>query len=81
MRVDKFLNTVNILKKRSVAQDMCETGVVLINGTVAKSSKSVKIGDVITLNYIDTTKQYRVLEIPARKSVPKSQNEKYAVEV
>lgn len=81
MRVDKFLNTVNILKRRCIAQDMCETGVVFINGSVAKSSKNLRIGDVITLKYLEKTKQYKVLEIPTTKSIPKSQSEKYAIEL
>lgn len=81
MRIDKFLNAVNILKRRCIAQDMCETGVVFINGFVAKSSKNISIGDVITLKYLEKTKQYRVLEIPTTKSIPKSQSEKYAIEL
>ena len=45
MRVDKFLNTVNITKRRAISEDMCKSGVVSINGVVAKPSKEVKIGD------------------------------------
>ncbi|MGI0406968.1 S4 domain-containing protein [Helicobacter himalayensis] len=74
MRIDKFLNTTNILKRRAVAQDMCENGVVLVNGVVAKSSKEVKINDIITLRYLEYEKNYRVLDIPTTKSVPKAQS-------
>ncbi|PAF51924.1 hypothetical protein BKH42_07910 [Helicobacter sp. 13S00482-2] len=81
MRIDKFINTTNIVKKRSIAQDMCETGVVSINGIVAKSSRDVKIGDIIEIKYLETTKKYKVLQIPILKSIPKTKSEEYVIEV
>lgn len=81
MRVDKFINTTNIVKKRSIAQDMCENGVISINGVVAKSSRDVKIGDIIELKYLQSTKRYKVLQIPTLKSIPKSRSEEYTIEV
>ncbi|WP_394995949.1 RNA-binding S4 domain-containing protein [uncultured Helicobacter sp.] len=80
MRIDKFLNTTNILKRRSIAQDMCDSGVVALNGKPTKSSKEVKKGDTITLTYLEHTKTYEVLEIPTTKSVPKSQSALYVRE-
>lgn len=77
MRVDKFINSVNIVKKRSIAQDMCENNVVLINDEVAKSSKNVKIGDKITLKFLDSTKSFLVLNIPTTKSIPKSKMDEF----
>ena len=44
MRIDKFLNAVNLTKRRTVAQDMISNGVVLINGKVVKASKNVEVG-------------------------------------
>ncbi|PAF46394.1 hypothetical protein BKH46_07930 [Helicobacter sp. 12S02634-8] len=81
MRIDKFINSVNIVKKRSIAQDMCESGVVMLNGSVAKSSRDVKIGDIIELKYLTNTRTYRVLAIPTTKSIPKSQTQEYAIEI
>ncbi len=81
MRIDKFLNSVNITKRRSISQDMIENGVVLINDVVAKSSKNVAIGDIITINYLNSTKKYKVLQIPQTKSTPKSLQEEYVKEV
>ena len=52
MRVDKFLNTVNITKRRAVSEDMCKSGVVSVNGVVAKPAKEVKIGGVITIKFL-----------------------------
>lgn len=77
MRVDKFLNATNVLKRRTLAQDMCESGVVLINGTKAKSSKEVKIGDIITINFLESQRQYEVLALPTTKNVPKSQSQMF----
>ena len=81
MRIDKFLNSVNITKRRSIAQDMIKNGVVLINDKVAKASKDVDIGDIITINYLNGAKKYKVLELPKTKSTPKSEQEKYVKEV
>lgn len=77
MRIDKFLNSVNLTKRRSVAQDMIKSGVIEINGKVAKASKDVQVGDRITINYLSGAKSYEVLAIPTTKSTPKSEQEKY----
>ncbi|MDQ1337425.1 MAG: RNA-binding S4 domain-containing protein [Sulfurimonas sp.] len=81
MRVDKFLNAVNITKRRSVSQDMIESGVVLVNGVVAKASKNVEVGTVITINYLESVKKYKVLQIPSAKSTPKSLQNEYIEEI
>lgn len=81
MRVDKFLNTVNITKRRAISEDMCKSGVVSINGVVAKSSKEVKIGDKITIKFIMKEISYEVLAIPVTKSIPKSEQSSYVKEI
>lgn len=81
MRIDKFLNSTNILKRRSVAQDMCESGVVFLNDKVVKSSKEVKVGDIIKLIYLTHTKSYQILEIPSTKTIPKSSSHLYIKEL
>jgi len=81
MRIDKFLNAVNITKRRTVAQDMIANGVVSINAKVVKASKNVEVGDEIELAYLSGTKKYIVLMIPTLKSTPKSDQHKYIQEV
>ena len=81
MRVDKFLNTVNITKRRAVSEDMCKSGVVSVNGVVAKPAKEVKIGDVITINFLVKEARYEVLAIPENKSIPKSAQALYVKEL
>ena len=66
-----------MVKTRKIAQDMCSSGVVEINGIVAKGSKEVKIGDKITLRFLESTKIYEVLAIPATKSIPKAKSSEY----
>lgn len=81
MRIDKFLNSVNITKRRSVAQDMISNGVVLINNIVVKSSKNIDVGNILTINYLNETKKYEVLKIPTTKSTPKSLQIEYIKEL
>lgn len=81
MRIDKFLNAVNITKRRSVAQDMIANGVVEINGIVVKASKNVDVGSIITINYLEHAKKYEVLQIPSVKSTPKSLQNEYVKEL
>ena len=81
MRIDKFLNTVNITKRRTVSEDMCRSGVVEINGKVIKAAKPVKIEDKITINYLKKSISYKVLQIPTTKTIPKSKQGEYVNEI
>jgi len=80
MRVDKFLNSVNITKRRAISEDMCKNGVISINGTVAKPAKDVKVGDIITINYLEKAVKYEVLQIPEAKTIPKTKQNEYVRE-
>ncbi|MCD7728887.1 MAG: RNA-binding S4 domain-containing protein [Clostridia bacterium] len=63
MRVDKFLKVSRILKRRTVAQEACSAGKVVINGREAKPSKEVKEGDVVEILYASGTLKFKVLEV------------------
>ena len=80
MRIDKFLNTVNITKRRAISEDMCKSKVVSINGIVVKPAKDVKIGDIISIAYLERTVKYEVLQIPVTKSIPKSKKDEFVKE-
>jgi len=80
MRIDKFLNSVNITKRRSISQDMINNKVILVNGVVAKASKNIAVGDTITINYLEYSKNYEILQIPTVKSTPKSLQHEYIKE-
>lgn len=81
MRVDKFLNTTNITKRRAIAEDMCKSKVVSINGVVAKPAKEVKVGDTISIAYLQKSVHYEVLQIPTTKTIPKSMQSSFVKEI
>jgi len=81
MRVDKWLSSVNVVKRRTVATDMLKSGVVFVNGMKAKASKDLKIGDRVTIEYLKGAKHYEVLQIPRTKSIPKSQKDDFVKEL
>ncbi len=49
MRLDKFLKVSRLIKRRTVANEACDAGKVLVNDKVARASYDVKVGDVISL--------------------------------
>ena len=71
MRIDKFLNAVNITKRRAVAEDMLEHKVVFINDLAVKKATEVKVGDIIEIKYLERSDKYKVLQIQTTKSTPK----------
>ena len=81
MRIDKFLNCVNITKRRAISEDMCKNGVVSINGIVVKPAKDAKVGDIITISYLEKMVKYEVLQVPTTKTISKSQQHEYVKEV
>lgn len=81
MRIDKFLNTTNILKRRSLAQDLIAHNLVSINGAIVKASRAVKIGDIIEIKFLEYTKKYKVLAIPQDKNIPKHEKNLFVEEI
>ena len=81
MRIDKFLNVVNITKRRAISEDMCKSGVVSINGVVVKPAKDVKVGDIITIKFLVREAKYEVLAIPSAKTIAKSATSEYIREL
>lgn len=63
MRIDKYLKLSRIIKRRTIAQEACDAGRVMINDKVAKASTDVKIGDVIAIRFGEQTTKYEVVEI------------------
>jgi len=77
MRIDMFLSSSNIVKRRSISEDMLKAGVVSLNDKVAKKSAKVKIGDKITIRYLQKQDEFIILDIPTTKSTPKNEQYKY----
>lgn len=63
MRIDKYLKLSRIIKRRTIAQEACDAGRVMINNKVAKASTDVKIGDVIEIRFGEQTTKYEVVQI------------------
>ncbi len=70
MRLDKFLKVSRIIKRRTVANDACDTEHVEVNGRRAKASYDVKVGDIISVTFGERTLKLRVKEV--RDSVAKA---------
>ena len=49
MRLDLFLKETRLIKRRTIAKELCDAGKVFINGKVSKPSAEVKEGDVVSL--------------------------------
>jgi ribosomal 50S subunit-recycling heat shock protein len=63
MRLDKYLKVSRIIKRRTLAKDVCDQGRVSINGYPAKASSEVKIGDLITLRLGQKELTAKVLDV------------------
>ena len=50
MRLDKYLKITRLIKRRTVANEACDAGKIVVNGNVARASYDVKVGDVIEIN-------------------------------
>ena len=63
MRLDKYLKVSRLIKRRTVANEACDSGRVSINGKTAKASVDVKVGDVIEIHCGDKTVKVMVTDI------------------
>ena len=61
MRLDKYLKVSRLIKRRTVANEACDSG--SINGKTAKASVDVKVGDVIEIHFGDKTVKVMVTDI------------------
>ncbi len=63
MRLDKYLKVSRLIKRRTVANEACDSGRVMINGKPAKASANVKEGDVITILFGNREVKVEVLDV------------------
>ena len=61
MRIDKFLKNSRLIKRRTVAKDACDQGRVFINDKAAKAGSEVKVGDVIRIEFGNSSISAKVL--------------------
>ncbi len=63
MRLDKFLKVSRLIKRRTVANEACDAGRVIVNGKAAKASVNVKTGDVIEIEFGTRAVKVEVLDV------------------
>lgn len=63
MRLDKFLKVSRLIKRRTVANEACDAGRVMVNGKPAKASVNVKVGDIIEIAFGTKTVKVKLLNI------------------
>lgn len=63
MRLDKFLKVSRVIKRRTVANEACDSDHVSVNGKSAKASYDVKENDIITIKFGERTLKLRVLDV------------------
>lgn len=63
MRLDKYLKVSRLIKRRTVANEACDAGRVMVNGKTAKASVDVKVGDVIEIEFGTRSVKVEVLDV------------------
>ena len=63
MRLDKYLKVSRLIKRRTVANEACDGGRVLINDKPAKASTNVKVGDIISISFGNKEVKVEVLDV------------------
>lgn len=77
MRLDKYLKISRLIKRRTVANEACDAGRILVNGKVARASYEVKEGDIIAIQLGAKPLTVKVLKVSevVRKEEAESQYE------
>jgi ribosomal 50S subunit-recycling heat shock protein len=64
MRIDQFIQKTGIVKRRSLAKELCDRGAVQLDGRLAKAAHLVAAGNVLTVRFHDRRCDYKVLGLP-----------------
>lgn len=71
MRLDKYLKISRLIKRRTVANEACDAGRVLVNGKVARASLAVKVGDEIEISF--GSRNVKVIVTSVKETVKKEE--------
>ena len=85
MRLDKYLKVSRLIKRRTVANEACDAGRVLINDRTARASADVKAGDVITMqagcrHTIIAESELKLVEVQLGREISVHDKQKYELE-
>lgn len=74
MRIDKFLKDARLIKRRTIAKEMCDAGKIMLNDKVVKAGTAVKVDDVIQIEYAKMIFSVKILtlEISTHKTLAAS---------
>ena len=67
MRVDKFLKVSRLIKRRTVANEACDTGRISVNGKVVKASYNVSVGDIMEISLGEKVLKVEIIKIDEKK--------------
>jgi ribosomal 50S subunit-recycling heat shock protein len=76
MRLDKFLQLTGLVKRRTLAKELCDAGRIKVNGKVAKPATEVRVGDLIEGDVGWERWEVRVLQLP-KGSVPANRRSEF----
>lgn len=71
MRLDLFLKASRLCPRRTIAQKLCDAGLISINGVPAKAAHTVKSGDELTIRRRDKFTMLKVLSVPTERQTSK----------
>ena len=63
MRLDKYLKVSRLIKRRTVANEACDNGLISVNGKPQRASYEVKVGDVIAIRFGEKTLSVEVVAV------------------
>lgn len=78
MRLDKYLKITRLIKRRTIANEACDAGKVIVNGKIARASYDVKVDDIIEINLGQKPLKVKVLSI-SEYATKESASEHYTV--
>lgn len=68
MRLDKFLKVSRVIKRRTLAKEVCDRGQVAVNGRVAKAGAEIKPGDALDIHFGHRTLKLEIVSV--RENIP-----------
>ena len=63
MRLDKYLKITRLIKRRTIANEACDAGKIVVNDKIARASYDVKVGDIIEINMGSKPLKVNVLNV------------------
>jgi ribosomal 50S subunit-recycling heat shock protein len=73
LRLDLFLKASRLSARRTLAQKLCDAGRISLNGSPAKSSHAIKVGDEISIRRHNTLTTVRVLAVPTARQTSRKE--------